>query len=250
MKVPEQHAERQRDRHRTRNAACASVHVDSEALISWSALHRPRLSPRDRGRPGRRPWPPSGRLRPGGVSMTTRVDVLVPPPPGRAPAKPPRQRRAGVPVPPPAATWASAPSAPKPGAVVRPTRRRVPGTGGFPDRLEASSAAPCGPRREPRRRRTASCRSRRATGRRRGRSRGRPFRTRRRPRVARTGGQVRRPEKSPPGLESPAGRREPARTRARPFPGSPARRARKPRRGHRRARRLPPPGPGRGATRR
>ena len=104
--------ERQRDRHRTRNAACASVHVDSEALISWSALHRPRLSPRDRGRPGRRPWPPSGRLRPGG-----RVDDDEGRRPGsaaarRSPAKPPRQHRAGVPVPPPAANGASAPSAP------------------------------------------------------------------------------------------------------------------------------------------
>ena len=49
----------------------------------------------------------------------------------------PLRRASPVPwsgAPPQAATGASAPSAPKPGAVVRPTRRRVPGTGGFPDR--------------------------------------------------------------------------------------------------------------------
>ena len=55
MKVSEQHAERQRDRHRTRNAACASVHVDSEALISWSALHQIREA--------RPPDPPLACLR-------------------------------------------------------------------------------------------------------------------------------------------------------------------------------------------
>ena len=130
MKVPEQHAERQRDRHRTRNAACASVHVDSEALISWSALHRPRLSPRDRGRPGRRPWPPSGRLRPGGVSMTTRVDVLVPPPPGARRRSRPgsaalesrclRRPRPGLPHRPP----------PKPGAVCASDSTPGAGAGG------------------------------------------------------------------------------------------------------------------------
>ena len=59
-----------------------------------------------------------------------------------------------------------APSAPKSGAVVRPTRRRVPGAGRFPDRLETSSAARAlRAAARARRRRTASCRSRRAAGR-------------------------------------------------------------------------------------
>ena len=56
---------------------------------------------------------------------------------------------------------------------------------------------PYGPRREPGRR-TASCRSRRAAGRRRGRSQGRPSRTQRRPRVARTAARSAAPKSRHP----------------------------------------------------
>ena len=56
---------------------------------------------------------------------------------------------------------------------------------------------PYGPRREPGRR-TASCRSRRAAGRRRRRSQGRPSRTHRRPRVARTAARSAAPKSRHP----------------------------------------------------
>ena len=107
--------------------------------------------------------------------------------PGRALRRPSgcRGRTAGPAV-------ADAPSAPKPGAVVRPTRRRVPGTGGFPDRLEASSAAAA---------LRAATRARRAGGPR------RVARTQRRPRVARTAARSAAPKSRP--RVSIAGRRGP-----------------------------------------
>ena len=89
-----------------------------------------------------------------------------------------------------------APSAPKPGAVVRPTRRRVPGTGGFPDRLEASS---CRAAAGTVSRATVSDSTPTAGG--------------------EDGGQVRRPEKSPPGLDRRRAAGSRPGTPARPFPG-------------------------------
>ena len=131
---------------------------------------------------------------------------------------------------------ADAPSAPKPGAVVRPTRRRVPGTGGFPDRLEASRRPLAG-------RGESLSRSYRAAA-------GTVSRATRFGLDADRGWRGRRPGSPPrkvaPRSRSPAGRREPARTRARPFPG----RARlageagpEARRGHRRARPVGGQGP-------
>ena len=109
----------------------------------------------------------------------------------------------------------AAPSAPKPGAVVRPTRRRVPGAGGFPDRLEASSAAAAlraAARARPADRVVSlspSCRAAAGTVSRATVSDLTPTAG------GEDGGQVRRPEKSPPG-RSPGGEGHAATTPAPP----------------------------------
>ena len=115
---------------------------------------------------------------------------------------------------------AAAPSAPKPGAVVRPTRRRVPGTGGFPDRLEASSAARRlagrGESPAPADRVVSlspSCRAAAGTVSRATVSDSTPTAG------GEDGGQVRRPEKSPRGLDRRRAAGSRPGTRARPFPG-------------------------------
>ena len=111
-------------------------------------------------------------------------------------------------------------SAPKSGAVVRPTRRRVPGTGGFPDRLEASSAARRlagrGESPAPADRVVSlspSCRAAEGTVSRATVSDSTPTAG------GEDAGQVRRPEKSPPGLDRRRAAGSRPGTRARPFPG-------------------------------